>query len=124
MPNPLHGWIKWKPKENWEYIGYDLSYKEFKAHVNVFLKNRRHALKTLIEGGASRPKDYQKEHWESLKHLIASKTKHEEATNNHAMKARVMIPSHFGRGGELGVARKLVRWHTIVIISCSSLLPR
>jgi hypothetical protein len=30
-----------------------LSYKEFKAQMNVFLKNRKQTLKNLIKGGAS-----------------------------------------------------------------------
>jgi hypothetical protein len=90
--------------------------------VNLFLKNKKHALKTFIEAGASRPKDCQEEHWESLKHLITLEVKQEDVAKNHAMKACVVIPSHSRRGGELGSIGRLVRWHIIVIIPCSYLL--
>jgi len=58
--------------KNWEYVGYDLSYKEFKAQVNVYLKNKRHGFKFLIEANAPRPNECVEEHWEGMKHLIAS----------------------------------------------------
>jgi len=91
--------------------------------VNVFFKNRRHALITFIERGASRPEDHQKEHWESLKHLITLAVKQEEVANNCAMKAHVVIPNHSGCGGEVGATRRLVRWHTTLIIPFYFLLP-
>ncbi len=52
-----------------------------------------------------------------MKHLITLEAKQGKVANNHAMRACVMILSHYGRGGELGAVGKLVRWHTIVIIS-------
>ncbi len=58
--------------ENWEYVGYDLSYKESKAHMNVYLKNKRHGLKLLIDASAPRPNECVEEHWEGMKHIIAS----------------------------------------------------
>jgi hypothetical protein len=60
-----------RQEEDWEYVGHDLSYKEFKAQVNVYLKNRRHALKLLIKVNLARPKDYTYDHWENMKRLIA-----------------------------------------------------
>ncbi len=59
-----------KLAENWEYV--DLSYKESKAHMNVYLKNKRHGLKLLIEASAPRPNECVEEHWEGMKHIIAS----------------------------------------------------
>jgi hypothetical protein len=44
--------------ENREHIGYDLSYQEFKAQVNVFLKNRKHGLQLLIEASGARLNNY------------------------------------------------------------------
>jgi hypothetical protein len=38
-------------------VSYDLSYREFKAQVNVYLKNKRHVPKLLIEVGESRLDD-------------------------------------------------------------------
>jgi hypothetical protein len=61
--------------ENWEYIRYELSYREFKAQVNVYLKNRQHGLKFLIEWSAARPDDCVEEDWESMKHLVLSEAK-------------------------------------------------
>jgi hypothetical protein len=61
--------------ENWEYTGYELSYREFKPQVNVYLKNRQHGLKFLIELSAVRPDDCVEEHWETMKHLIAWEAK-------------------------------------------------
>jgi hypothetical protein len=61
--------------ENWEYIGYELSYLEFKVQVNVYLKNRHHGLKFLIKLSAVRPNDCVEEHWESMKHLIVLEAK-------------------------------------------------
>jgi hypothetical protein len=62
-------------EKNWEYVGHDLSYKEFKAQVNVYLKNRRHVLKLLIEANVARPKDCTDDQWESMKCLIALEAK-------------------------------------------------
>jgi hypothetical protein len=92
--------------------------------VNVFFKNRRHALITFIKRGASRPGDYQKEHWESLKHLITLAVKQEKVAKNCAMKAHVVIPNHSGCGGEVGATRRLVRWHTTLIIPCFFFVAR
>ncbi len=39
-------------EENWEYVGYELLFQEFKAHFNVFLNNRQHGLKLFIEANA------------------------------------------------------------------------
>jgi hypothetical protein len=36
QPLALMNQVKARLKDNWEYIGYELSYNEFKAHVNVF----------------------------------------------------------------------------------------
>jgi hypothetical protein len=49
-------------EDQWEYVGYDLSYQEFKAQMNVYLNNRRHSLKLLIQTGEPRPKNYSEEH--------------------------------------------------------------
>jgi hypothetical protein len=62
QPHHLINEMKFRLEENWEYVGYDLSYREFKAHLNVFLKNRRHGLKLLIETNALKPIDYVVEH--------------------------------------------------------------
>jgi hypothetical protein len=88
---------------------YDLSYQEFKTQVNAYLKNKLHSFKVLIEANAPRPIDCSEEHWESMKHLIASKEKQDETMKNYAMRTLVHTPSHFGRGGELGVVGRLVR---------------
>lgn len=45
----------------------------YKAQVNVYLKNRRHALMLLIEANAARPRDCTNDHWENMKHLTALK---------------------------------------------------
>jgi hypothetical protein len=39
QPHILMNTMKNRLEENWEYVGYDLSYYEFKAQVNVYLKN-------------------------------------------------------------------------------------
>lgn len=75
QPRALMNPMKNRLEENQEYVGYDLPYREFKAQVNVFLKNRSHALKLLIEACVVRPDDYVEEHWKCLKLLIASKVK-------------------------------------------------
>jgi hypothetical protein len=41
-------------KDNWEYVGYDLSYWEFKVQVNVFLNNKQNVLKFFIDVSATR----------------------------------------------------------------------
>jgi len=43
--------VKSKLEENWEYVSYDLSYREFKAQVNVYFKNKKYVLKFTIEVG-------------------------------------------------------------------------
>jgi hypothetical protein len=64
---------------NWEYVGYDLSYPEFKAQVNLYVKNRRHALKILIESSGNRHNDCVVKHWESMIHLITFEAKQNKA---------------------------------------------
>jgi hypothetical protein len=54
--------VKGRLDDNREYIGYDLAYKEFKVQVNVYLKNKQHSLKLLLELGGARPSDYLEEH--------------------------------------------------------------
>jgi hypothetical protein len=44
-----------------------------------------------------------------MKYFIALEAKQDGATNNRAMRALVNTPSHFGHGGEVGVAGRLVR---------------
>jgi hypothetical protein len=51
----------------------------------MYLNNRWHALKLLIEAIAPRLKDYTKDHWESMKCFIASDIK-QKVVKNHAMK--------------------------------------
>jgi hypothetical protein len=63
QPHALMNQILNRLVENWEYVGYELSYREFKAQVNVYLKNRQHGLKFLIESSAARPDDCVEEHW-------------------------------------------------------------
>lgn len=65
--------VKSRLEENWEYVGYDLTYQEFKAQVNVFLKNRRHGFKLLIEASETRPTNCLEEHWEGVKRLMPPK---------------------------------------------------
>ncbi len=48
-------------------MGYDLPYREFKAQMNVYLKNRQHGLKLMRKVGGERPDDHAQEHWENLK---------------------------------------------------------
>jgi hypothetical protein len=54
--------VKGRLDDNRKYIGYDLAYKEFKVQVNVYLKNKQHSLKLLLELGGARPSDYLEEH--------------------------------------------------------------
>ncbi len=102
QPRALMNQVRNRLEENWEYVGNDLSYREFKAQVNVFLKNRRHGLKLLIEAGAARPNDCAEEHWENMKRLITSEAKRGEAARNRAMRARVNTLRRSGRCGEVG----------------------
>jgi hypothetical protein len=113
QPHALMNIVKGKLEDQWEYVGYDLSYREFKAQVIIYLKNRRHSLKLLIEACESKHGDCSEKHWESMKCLVASEAKQGEVTKYHVMWALVAIPSHFGRGGEVGVARKLVNYNLI-----------
>ncbi len=96
-------------ENNWEYVGHDLSYKEFKAQVNVYLKNRCHALKLLIETNVARPGDCTKIHWENMKRLIVLKAKQREVIRFCAMRTKVNIPSHFGHGKNVGTTCKLIK---------------
>ncbi len=95
--------------KNWEYVGYDLSFRKFKTQVNVYLKNRRHALKLLIESGVGRLDDCGIDHWENIKCFITLKAKQNEVTKNCAMHAFVTTPSHFSHGGKVGATYRLVR---------------
>jgi hypothetical protein len=72
-PHVLMNIMKSGLEENREYVGYDLTYQEFKAQVNVFLKNIRHGFKLFIETSAIRPTNCPEEHWEGMKHLIPLK---------------------------------------------------
>jgi hypothetical protein len=74
-----------KLEKNLEYVGHDLSYKEFKAQMNIYLKNRCHALKLLIETDATRPRDCTNDHWESMQRLIASEAKQGEVARYRTM---------------------------------------
>jgi hypothetical protein len=40
QPHILMNLVKNRLEDNWEYVGYDLSSYEFKAQVNVYLKNK------------------------------------------------------------------------------------
>jgi hypothetical protein len=83
--------------------------------MNVFLKNRRYALKNIIKGGASRLEDYQEEHWENLKCFIASKVKQEEVAKNRGMRAHVMIHHHVAK-----VVEATAKYRTNMAIQSSS----
>jgi hypothetical protein len=74
----------------------------------VYLKNKRHGLKLLIEASAPRPNECAEEHWEGMKHLIASKVKQEKTIKYCAMKAHVSTPIHYKCGGKVDVVGKLV----------------
>jgi isopropylmalate/homocitrate/citramalate synthase len=50
-----------------------------------YVKNRRHAIKILIELRGYRLDDYAIEHWENTIRLIASKAKQNEVAKNRAM---------------------------------------
>lgn len=86
-----------------------MSYKEFKAQMNVYLKNRQHALILLIDAGGMRSNDCVEDHWEKLKRLIALEAKQGESTNDWAMRAIVNTPSHYSCGEEVGATGILVR---------------
>jgi len=62
--------VKNKLEENWEYVGYDLLYRKFKAQVNVCIKNKKHGLKFLNEASAARRTHCLEEHWEGMKRLM------------------------------------------------------
>ncbi len=115
QPHALMNQVKAILDKSWEYVGYEPSYKEVKAQVNVYLKNRRHALKNLIEASALRPDDCPEDHWDNLKHLVTSEAKQEETIKSYAMRAHMNTLSHFGHGGELGIARKLVRFSIVTL---------
>ncbi len=72
------------------------------------MKNKRHALKILIESCRNRHDDYVVEHWENMIRLIASKAKQNKVARNRAMQAFITAPSQFSSGGKVGVARRLV----------------
>jgi hypothetical protein len=40
QPHVLMNIVKNRLEDQWEYVGYDLSYQEFKAQMNVYLNNR------------------------------------------------------------------------------------
>jgi hypothetical protein len=103
QPHVLMNTVKSRLEDQWEYVGYDLSYREFKAQVNVYLKNKQHSLKLFIEVGEPRLRDCSEDHWENMKHLIALEVKQGEATKYRAMQALVATPNHFGHGGKVGV---------------------
>ncbi len=109
QPHALMNEVKSRLEDNWEYVKYDLAYEEFKVQVNVYVKNRRHALKLLIEVGGMRLDHCAEDHGENMKRFIASDAKQREAMKNHAMRTLVSTPHHFGHGGDIGVVGRLVR---------------
>jgi len=98
--------VKNRLEGNREYVGYDLSYHEF--NTQVYLKNKWHSLKVLIKTNATRLGDCSEEHWENMKHLVASEAKQCEETKYCAMQTFVVTPSHSGHGGEVGIVGRLV----------------
>jgi hypothetical protein len=46
-------WVKSILEDDWEYVGYDLSYWKFKVKLNMFLKNKWDVLKFFIEASAT-----------------------------------------------------------------------
>jgi len=52
-------WGQNRLDKNWEYVGYDLS---FKAQMNIYLKNRQHALIVLIDAGGMKSNDCVEDH--------------------------------------------------------------
>ncbi len=111
QPHALMNTVKTRLEDQWEYVGYELFYREFKAQMNVYLKNRWHSLKIFIEACEPRHKDCSEEHWESMKCLVTSKAKQGEAAKYHAMWALLATLSHSNQGGEVGAARKLVNYN-------------
>jgi len=75
QPHILMNLVKNRLEDNWEYVGYDLSSYEFKAQVNVYLKNKWHSLNIFIEANAIKLGDCSDEHWENMKRLAASEAK-------------------------------------------------
>jgi hypothetical protein len=63
------------------------------VQVNVYLKNRHHVRKLLIEANVASLRDCTYDHWENMKHLIEAKQG--EVARYRAMQAKVNIPSHF-----------------------------
>jgi nitrous oxidase accessory protein NosD len=55
QPHHMMNEMRSSLEDNWEYVGYDLLFREFKVHANVFLNNRQHGLKLFIEANASMP---------------------------------------------------------------------
>jgi hypothetical protein len=56
-----------------------------------------------------KPNNCVEDHRENMKRLIASEAKQGEVVKNCAMRALVSTPRHFDHGGEIGVARQLVK---------------
>jgi len=109
QPHALMNEVKTMFERNWEYLGYDLSYKKFKAQVFVYLKNRQNAQKLFNDEGEPRPNDYIEKHWENMKHLITFESKQGEVVIDHAMQTLVSTPSHYGCGRDVGGKSILVR---------------
>jgi hypothetical protein len=40
QPHALMNMVKIRLEDQWEYAGYNLFYKKFKAQMNVYLKNK------------------------------------------------------------------------------------
>jgi hypothetical protein len=93
--------------KNSDYVGYDLSYWEFKAIVNVFLKNRKHGLKLLIEVSEARPNVCLREHWENMVNALLLQMQN-KVRQLRIMPLRVQIRGHSCHGGEVGIVGKLV----------------
>jgi hypothetical protein len=75
QPHVLMNTVKSRLENQWEYVGHDMFDQEFKLQMNVYLKNKQHSVKLLIEAGESRHEDYSEEHWESMKCLVALEAK-------------------------------------------------
>jgi hypothetical protein len=80
QPHTLMNEIRSILKDKWEYVRYNLSYREFKSQINVYLKNRCHVLQLLIEAWGGRLDDYLGQHWENIERFIALEAKQEEET--------------------------------------------
>ncbi len=72
QPYALMNEVKGRLDDNSEYISYDLAYREFKASLNVYLKNKQHSLKLLLESEGARPSNCPKEHLENMRRFITS----------------------------------------------------